>query len=226
MSHMIFPHTDDLIVELQKLGYTINDPWDIVTHFENKLANYGGSKYAVCVDSCSNAIFLLFKYLKIQNQVLDIPKNTYASVPMQIIHSGNKLNFIDLEWSGEYYIGNTPIVDAATKFSKNMYLPHSYYCLSFHHRKTLKIGKGGAILHNDPSLNEWIRPMIYDGRHKEIRHEDDNYECIGYHMYMTPEEAAKGLLLMQYIPDKNPDTGNNNSYKDLSKQTVFDQFKI
>ena len=38
MSHMIFPHTDDLIVELQKLGYTINDPWDIVTHFENKLA--------------------------------------------------------------------------------------------------------------------------------------------------------------------------------------------
>lgn len=226
MSHMIFPHTDDLIKELQKLGYTINDPWDIVTNFENRLAGYGGSKYAVCIDSCSNAIFLMLKYLKIHNEVLDIPKHTYASVPMQIIHSGNKINFIDLEWSGEYYIGHTPIVDAATKFSKNMYLPHSYYCLSFHHRKTLKIGKGGCILHSDPKFDKWVRPMIYDGRHKYIPHDKDSYESIGYHMYMTPEEAAKGLLLMQHVADVNPDTGSSKTYKDLSQQPVFTNYKI
>jgi hypothetical protein len=40
-------------------------------------------------------------------------------------------------------------------------------------------------------------------------------------MYMTPEEAANGLLLMENINEYNPDTGSNLTYKDLSKQSVF-----
>jgi len=203
---------------------TFKDPWDAVTLFEQKLSNYAGSKHAVCLDSCSNALFLCLKYLKIINQVIDIPKNTYASVPMQIIHSGNRINFLDMLWSGEYRLGNTAIIDAATRFSKKMYVNDTFYCVSFHHRKTLKIGRGGAIFHNDDNFDKWIRPMIYDGRHKEIPHEFDNYSCIGYHMYMTPEDAVKGLLLLENLPDDNPDTGNYKSYKDLSLQPVFRQY--
>jgi hypothetical protein len=40
-------------------------------------------------------------------------------------------------------------------------------------------------------------------------------------MYMTPEDAAKGLLLFEDIKDINPDTGSSTEYKDLSKQEVF-----
>jgi dTDP-4-amino-4,6-dideoxygalactose transaminase len=207
-----------------KLGITIRDPWDVVTIFERELARYAGSKYAVCLDSCSNALYLCLKYLKITGETLDIPKNTYASVPMQIIHSGNYINFIDLEWSGEYYVGHTPIVDAATKFCKGMYLPQSYYCLSFHHRKTLKIGRGGAILHTDPKFDQWVRPMIYDGRHKEVMYSEDTLSCIGYHMYMTPEDAAVGLLKLRDLPNQNPDTGSNLTYKDLSLEKVFNSY--
>lgn len=215
-----------MISQLIDKGYKINDPWDALSLFEDKLASYGGSKYAVCVDSCSNAIFLCLKYLQIQGQVLDIPKNTYASVPMQIIHAGNKINFIDLNWSGEYYLGNTPIVDAATRFRKGMYLSQSYYCISFHHRKTLKLGRGGVILHNDSKFNSWARPMIYDGRHTHIKYDQDELGCIGYHMYMTPEEAAKGILLLEQLDDYNPDTGDSSSYKDLSLQNIFKPYMI
>lgn len=211
----------DPLTVIKKLGYNISDPWDAVTHFENKLANYAGSKYAVCMDSCSNAMFLCLKYLKIYGQVIELPKNTYASTPMQCIHAGNKIRFIDKEWSGEYFLGNTPIVDAATRFNKNMYIKNTYYCVSFHHRKTLKIGRGGVVLTDDLNFVNWIRPMIYDGRHKNILHEHDNYECIGYHMMMTPEEAALGLIKFENIQDYNSDTGSNKTYKDLSKQTVF-----
>ena len=210
-----------MISQLTSKGYSINDSWDAVTIFENKLAAYAGSKYAVCVDSCSNAMFLCMKYLNITGQIITLPTHTYASTPMQCIHAGNKVRFVDIEWSGEYYLGNTLIVDAATRFHRDMYQPDSYYCVSFHHRKTLKIGRGGVILTNDAEFVKWARPMIYDGRHKEVIHEDDNYECIGYHMYMTPEEAAIGILKLENIPDYNPDTGNNLIYKDLTKQSVF-----
>ena len=215
-----------MISELTNKGYKINDPWDVVSLFENKLAEYAGSRYALCLDSCSNGIFLCLKYLKIKGEVLDIPKNTYASVPMQIIHSGNKINFCDITWSGEYYIGHTPIVDAATRFRKGMYLSQSYYCVSFHHRKTLKLGKGGVILHNDTNFNNWARPMIYDGRNRNVSYQNDTLSCIGYHMYMTPEEAAKGLLLLENIGDWNPDTGDNSTYIDLSLQDVFKPYTI
>jgi dTDP-4-amino-4,6-dideoxygalactose transaminase len=208
----------------QDKGYPINDPWDAVTLFENKLAEYAGSKYAVCVDNCSHAIFLCLKYLDITDKILSIPKNTYASVPMQIIHAGNKIRFLDIPWSGYYRIDKTPIIDGAVRFCKNMYIPDTYFCVSFHHRKTLKIGTGGVILTDDKKFVDWCRPMIYDGRHKYVLHNEDTYECIGYHMYMTPEQAATGLILMENIPDVNPDTGSSSTYKDLSTQKVFDKY--
>ena len=198
-----------------------SDPWDTVTEFEDKLAEYTGSKYAVCVDSCSNAMFLCMKYLGITGQTITLPKHTYASTPMQCIHAGNSIRFEDIEWSGEYHLGNSPVVDAATRFCKGMYKQGTYYCVSFHHRKTLKIGRGGVILTDNKEFVDWCRPMIYDGRHKYIMHDVDDYECIGYHMYMTPEDAAIGLTKLASIADYNPDTGSNLTYKDLSKQSVF-----
>jgi dTDP-4-amino-4,6-dideoxygalactose transaminase len=213
-----------MISQLISKGYPINDPWDAVTLFENRLADYAGSKYAVCVDSCSNAMFLCMKYLGVTGQVIELPKHTYASTPMQCIHAGNKIRFVDKEWSGDYYLGDTKIVDAATRFHSGMYLQDSYYCVSFHHRKTLKIGRGGVILTNDADFVKWCRPMIYDGRHKEVMHNVDDYECIGYHMMMTPEEAADGLLKMENISEFNTDKCSSATYKYLSQQTLFDPY--
>jgi dTDP-4-amino-4,6-dideoxygalactose transaminase len=213
-----------MISQLISKGYAINDPWDAVTLFEQRLADYAGSQYAVCVDSCSNAMFLCMKYLGVTGQVIELPKHTYASTPMQCIHAGNRVRFVDVAWSGEYHLGDTPIVDAATRFRKGMYLPNSYYCVSFHHRKVLKIGRGGVILTDDADFVRWCRPMIYDGRTKEVMHDVDDYKCIGYHMMMTPEEAALGLLKMETIADDNPDTGSNLTYKDLSLQPAFNDY--
>ena len=39
----------------------LNDPWDIVNLFEKKVSKFCGSKYAVAVDCCTNAIFLSLK---------------------------------------------------------------------------------------------------------------------------------------------------------------------
>jgi hypothetical protein len=42
---------------------------------------------------------------------------------------------------------------------------------------------------------------------------------------MTPQIAAQGLSLMQNIPIHNDDLGENDGYVDLTKFTLFKNFK-
>ena len=42
--------------------YNVNDAWGVVHLFEQKIAEYAGSKYAVSVDNCTDALFLCLKY--------------------------------------------------------------------------------------------------------------------------------------------------------------------
>jgi dTDP-4-amino-4,6-dideoxygalactose transaminase len=43
-----------------------NNPYKIVQMFEDEVANYTGAKFAVSVDSCTNALFLVCKYLEVK----------------------------------------------------------------------------------------------------------------------------------------------------------------
>ncbi len=40
-------------------------------------------------------------------------------------------------------------------------------------------------------------------------------------MYMTPEQAARGLILFEDIKLENDDTGGDWAYKDLSGYDIF-----
>ena len=212
-------------MDIEKMYPIVND-WDWVTHFEKAIAKYCGSNYAIAVDSNTNAIKLLLEYLEIKNETIFVPKNTYVSVPSQIVHSGNTPHFIDLEWEGEYQLFPYPIWDSATRFRKNMHTLRTYQILSFHHKKILNIGTGGMILTEDREFLEWARPKIYDGRDFTKMYVDDDFQCIGYHMYMTPEQAKRGLEIFHSdrIKDVNEDCGSYKTYKDLTKQSIFKEY--
>ena len=49
----------------------------------------------------------------------------------------------------------------------------------------------------------------------------DDFALIGYHMYMTPEDAARGIIIMDSVPEENKDTGDSTTYSDLSEKEVF-----
>ena len=213
------------MVDIEKMYPIVND-WGWVTHFENTIAKYCGSHCALAVDSNTNAIKLVLEYLNIKNKTIFVPKNTYVSVPSQIIHSGNIPHFIDFEWEGEYQLYPYPIWDSATRFRKNMHTLQTYQILSFHLKKILNIGTGGMILTEDREFIKWARPKIYDGRDYTKMYVDDDFQCIGYHMYMTPEQAKRGLEIFhsERIKDNNPDCGSSKTYKDLSKQKIFKEY--
>ena len=210
--------------------YNINDPWDWVTRFEDEVANYTGYRYGIACDSNSNAIRLVLHYLDIVDTDIEIPANTYVSVPNQIILSGNRPQFRDIKWKGLYPLGDTGIIDAATAFYESMGRGYEdkFMILSFHLKKILNIGQGGMILTNRPDFNEWARPMIYDGRHKDRLYKEDEFECVGWHMYMSPESAKKGLEIFnsEKIQPFNEPCGSSEEYGDLRKQNIYTKYVI
>ena len=211
---------DSKLLDYTMSKYDCTDPWDVVDTFEKKLAAYGGSKYAVAVDSCTDAMFLCLKYLN-ANGVVEVPKRTYVSVPCTINHAGCSVKFVDREWSGAYKLDPFPVYDAATRMRKGMYVKDSYYCLSFHRRKHIPIGKGGMILTDNEDAYNWFKVARYEGRHMDRLYKDDYFEVVGWNMYLPPEQAAKGLYLFENIDDDNDDLESSGVHKDLSEYGIY-----
>lgn len=207
--------------KLIEMGYSINDPWDVVDAFEDMVAKYAGSKYAVAVDNCTNAMFLCLKYLSAQGKI-KVPKRTYLSVPQLILHAGCEPEFVDVEWKGTYRLDPYPIVDSATRFTKGMYETGTYQCLSFHIRKILPISKGGMILTDDKKAVEWFKEAEYEGRDRRVPHDvmPEPTVC-GWNMYMPPEQAARGIEIFLGLPEHNEDCGGSYKYKDISCYKMF-----
>ena len=49
-----------------------HNPYKIVQMFEEEISLYTGAPYAISVDSCTNALFLICKYLKVKNITIPI----------------------------------------------------------------------------------------------------------------------------------------------------------
>ena len=204
----------------------MNTPWDNVEKFEELIAEYAGSKYAIAVDSCTNALFLSLKYAKdvlgADVDYIEVPKKTYISVPMQVMHAGFKVKFTEHTWRGVYRLHPLKVYDSAQRFTKGMYVPNSLYCLSFNHKKTLSTGKGGMILTDSIDAKNWFDQMSYDGRTSIFYNENTDIDQLGYHMYMAPEQAVIGIQNFYGLPDRNPDKMGYIDYNlDLSTLKAF-----
>ena len=85
----------------------------------------------------------------------------------------------------------------------------------------MKIGKGGMVLTDDKDFVDWFRRSRYEGRGWKTFYKDDNIRTMGWNMYMTPQQAAHGLAMMQNYPDHKQDMDELNGYRDLTEFTVF-----
>jgi dTDP-4-amino-4,6-dideoxygalactose transaminase len=209
---------------IKEIGYHWSDPRDVIDMFEEKIAKFAGSKFAVSVDCCSNGLFLCMKYLQSissENKKLEvtIPNRTYVSVAMQIKHAGWIPKFDEINWNGVYQLGDTRIWDGAGRYTKDMYLGGDVLqVLSFQIKKKIPIGKGGVILTDDEQAYNWLKLASYDGRDLRTPYTDENHvRQIGWHMYMTPEDAARGIILMDKTPEINEDFQNDGMYPEIKE---------
>ena len=205
----------------------LHNPYKIVRMFEEEIAHYTGAPYAISIDSCTNALFLICKYLEVGE--VTIPSKTYLSVPQSIIHAGGEVVFDRREetnnWKGIYQLKPYPIYDAAKRLKKDMYIPGTYMGLSFHIKKLLPIWKGGMILTDNAEAADWFKKARYEGRSEKFYKEDD-ITFHGWNMYMTPQQAAQGLAMFQNYSAEGGDLGEHNGYRDLTEFTVFKNNKV
>jgi len=211
--------------QIKALGYNWEDPRDVVDIFEKKVAEFAGAKFGIAVDCCTHGVFLSMKYLQYTGAMttghyITIPDRTYVSIAQQVIHAGMRIDFEDVAWSGVYQLKPFPIWDGATRWRKGMY-NGGFHVASFQLKKRVPIGRGGMILTNDAEAYRWLKKASYDGRDLNVSQWEDDYEIMGWHYYMTPEDAARGIMLMDQVGDVTEDCGDHNSYKPLSTRTIF-----
>ena len=194
-----------------------------ITEFENKIAKFFGSPYAVAIDCCTHGIELCLRYNNIKKII--VPKRTYISVPFL----ANKLN-IGFEWKDEvwtnYYYLTDNIIDAAVLWKKNSYIPGTFMNISFQFRKHLALGRGGCILTDDKKTALELKKMSYDGRLPDMPWREQDIETMGYHYYMTPETAELGLKKLPEAIKTKPIQWVINDWPDVSKMKVFNKKKI
>jgi len=192
--------------------------FNVIENFENKIAKFFGSKYAIAVDCCTHGIELCLRYEKIEK--IEVPKRTYISIPFL----ANKLN-IDLAWKDEnwedYYYLTKNIIDAAVLWKKDSYIDSTFMCVSFQFRKHLSLGRGGIILTNDKRAAETLKKMSYDGRLPDVPWREQNIDIMGYHYYMTPETAQNGLNKLDEAIRTSPKKWVINDWPDLTEMKIF-----
>lgn len=216
------------------------NPFKVVRDFEAALCEYTGAPYAVTTNSCTMALLLAvawhlrdeLRYINssvmhgtVQRKPIEIPKRTYVSVPMSIIHAGGRPVFRDEEWVGWYELHPLPVWDSARYFSSGMYSTAQrkeldMLCVSFHASKILGDTQGGAILHDNKEADAWLRRARFDGRAEDVAPKDDVFTQIGWHCYMSPDVAARLLHKLSVLPLHNAPLPNDD-YSDLSKMEIF-----
>ena len=193
--------------------------FEVVSDFENKVAQWFGASYGVAIDCCTHGIELCLRRQNVKE--IEVPKRTYLSVPFLADKLGIELKWKDETWVNYYKIGGTNIYDAAVLWKENSYLPGTFMCLSFQFQKHLSLGRGGMILTDNQEAAIELKKMSYDGRHPDIQWREQNITTKGYHYYMTPETATNGLKKLPEAIKTKPKQWVVTDWPDLTQMAIF-----
>lgn len=146
-----------------------------------------------------------------------IPAYTYMSVPMMLFNLTKQKSEVILDehycWERFYEIKyfykgklyNTGVFDAATDLDFNIaqlynLVKDPFVCISFQQKKRLPLGRGGIILTNN-NHQKILKRLRYDGRNTQMSDAEELSSkktsqniVLGFHCYMEPDKAAKGIL--------------------------------
>ena len=186
----------DLNVQITGIKHNLHD--GVVQEFEEMFAEYVGAKYAVALNSASNAIFLALKdeyYTK-----LSIPSILPPVVPNSIVNAGHDYELRDdINWvGGEYTLhdfGNFKIIDSAQAVSRKCFAKHNPQDLmifSFYPTKPIGGIDGGMIISDDKAKIDRLRCLAYNGVSNEtskVPSWEATYEDFGYKFYMSSLQA-------------------------------------
>lgn len=192
--------------------------FNTVTKFENQIAEFFGAPYAIAVDSCTHGIELALRYTGADH--ITVPNRTYLSIPFLAKKLSIDLFWKDENWEDYYYLTSN-VIDAAVLWKPESYIPGTFMGVSFQHQKHLSLGRGGILLTDNYDAANTLKKMSYDGRDPDIPWRDQDISMEGYHYYMTPETAQKGLDKLADAIEKKPRKWVVKDWPNLTEMTIF-----
>jgi len=217
------------LVKVLESGWWTAGP--VTLKFEEKFAGYVGAKYAVFVSSATEALFLALKALQLRNVTFRVPSLTFTASAGEIIHSGNKIEFIDVDKdticaSGDYHKpllkvhfggnyslaqGKPVIEDSAHLVEKNQCKNNpNIVCFSFAYAKNITCGEGGMVATNDKKIYDWLIKARFFGINRfgllnNRKHPDWPYQVdfLGWKSNATEFQAALGLVQLAKLEKIN-----------------------
>lgn len=171
---------------------TIRSRWittgPVTEKFEQKFAEYVGSKYAVFVNSGTAALRLAIEWNKTKHKLKTayVPSLTFAATAHEAVHAGLKIIWGDVDQfsmclepteEGDIAIpvhltGNRapvdykcPVVEDSAHLVERNQCKNSknLVCFSFYATKNLSTGEGGMIATNDKFAYEWLKRARHHG---------------------------------------------------------------
>ena len=209
----------------------------IVEEFENEFAKYVGAKYAISVNSATNAIFLM---LLNKNVTVNVPSLIPPVVLNAIITSGNKVNFIDnVDWVGHSYIlhefEDYKIIDSAQRVDINQFAneanDNDLMFFSFYPTKPVGSSDGGIIVSNDKEKIDYLRTLSFNGMSFSTNNWERKILMPGYKFYLNSIQAyianenlklldAKKVRLKEVRDIYNKELGYSNTSDHLYRINV------
>jgi dTDP-4-amino-4,6-dideoxygalactose transaminase len=129
----------------------------------------------------------------------------------------------DTKWHDYYHITDR-IINAAVLWKPKSYIAGTMMTLSFQYKKHCPIGKGGAILLDNKEQYQLLHRLVADGRDRHKLQINDNVSMFGYHYFMTPEDAARGLKIFDYVKHIDVERKGWQNYRDLRTFDCFRQW--
>jgi len=195
--------------------------FNTIDEFEKEIAKFFGAPYAVAVDCCTHGIELCLRLTNTSK--INVPKRTYISIPFLANKLGIGLEWRNEDWQDFYTLNydDKRIIDAAVLWKKDSYIPNTMMSVSFQFRKHLSLGRGGVILCDNLTDARMLKKMSYDGRLPDVPWREQDISTMGYHYYMAPETAQKGLDKLQEAIETEPKKWTVEDWPDLTQMKIF-----
>ncbi len=130
-----------------------------VTLFEEKIAEFFGSPFAVACDSATSCIELSLRFTNAKE--IFVPRRTYLSVSFLAEKLNIKRTWTNERWQDFYYLTDR-VIDAAVLWKKDSYISGKLMAISHQYQKHLKIGRLGSLLVPDKETYNIIKKMTHD----------------------------------------------------------------
>lgn len=217
---MMINQLPDSLLRTEIKNFSNLTPHQVVLKFESLIAEFFGAPYCISTDSCTHALELCLRLHK-PKEVVKLTRWTYMSIPMMLDKLCIPYKLDDIKWQDSYHLTDQ-IVDAAVMWQQHSYQPETFTCLSFQHKKHCPIGRGGAILLDSYNDYQTLYRMVFDGRDRNLLQTDDVISTQGFHYYLTPEDAARGIKIFEWVKNIESEKKSWQNYQDL---LTYDYFK-